>query len=326
MPQKRFKNIFANNEGLPILDSMKNIAVFFKQPGAKDYPFTKEEYWNSYHELDEVIRKLGSEFYVVRHQDTYVGNGLFSHSWRFKDGELVEFGPVNIDVLYDKGEFQTDNTIPILNGREINEICTDKYKTYELFGAYCPETLQVHSNDEFLQALKSIPGEKKVIKPVDDEEGNGVFIGDDAYIKKCPYEFPLLVQEFLDSTKGIPGIIDGIHDFRVAILNGEIVYAFVRTPPEGSLLANIALGGKMIILEASEIPDSIMEVVNGVDSHMKQYGIRFYGIDVAFTPRGPKIIELNSRLGLHENSRHSVFVLFKQKLAELLVNLDTHGS
>ena len=299
---------------------MKKIVVFFKQPGAKDYPFNKQEYWNAYQELEKEIQLLGAEFYVVRSQGTYLGNGRFAQSWKFEDGDLVESGEVIADIIYDKGEFVSDDTVDVLNSHFINDICTNKWRTYELFPSFCPKTVLVHSEEEFLEELPNLNGDKKVIKPLDDEEGNGVFIGDDDYIKKSPREFPLLVQEFLDSSDGIPGIVEGIHDLRVAIMSGEILFSFVRTPPEGELLANVARGGNLFVLKPEEIPQEAMDLVYAIDKSFKEYKNRFYGVDIAFTPDGPKIIELNSRLGLQENERHEVFVSMKKALAKLLVS------
>jgi len=297
---------------------MKKIAVFFKQPGAKDYPLNSQEYWNSYLQLNEEILKNGGEFFIVRDNKTYLGNGKFSQSWQFKDGDLIETGEITVDKVYDKGEFETDNKVDVLNNEFINEVCTDKWKTYNLFKDLCPQTFLAHNEDEFLQALDQLSGDRKVIKPLDEEEGNGVFIGNDDYLKGCEYSFPLLIQEFLDTGDGVPGIHKGIHDFRVAIMNGKILYSFLRTPPEGELLANVSRGGSMKIFTEKEIPEAILQVIPRIENVFKPHGDYFFGIDFGFVNGVPKIIELNSRLGLQENSRHEVFKNLKSELAKLL--------
>ncbi|NEQ59536.1 MAG: ATP-grasp domain-containing protein [Moorea sp. SIO4A1] len=300
---------------------MKTVAVFFDEAGTFAYPFTKKKYIRHIAQLGEAIEACGANFRVVRHQSSYLGSGEFAQSWELRDGEVIETGPVKADVIFDKGLFSSDGTIPVLNCQEINEICTNKYKTFQLFSDYSPQTYLVNSQEEFLDALLNIPGQYKVVKPLDGLEARNVHIGDDEFLKKqdCPY--PFLVQEFLDSRSGIPGIVNGVHDFRVALLNGEIVHSIVRTPASGKLVASVTEGGEMRVVEIELIPSTVLDLVEQIEKHMVQYGTRFYGIDLALVNGQPKIIELNSRVSIWDNQQHQVFASTKRKLAEVLVSL-----
>ncbi|NEO74592.1 ATP-grasp domain-containing protein [Moorena sp. SIO3H5] len=300
---------------------MKTVAVFFDEAGTFAYPFTKKKYIRHIAQLGEAIEACGANFRVVRHQSSYLGSGEFSQSWELRDGQVIETGPVKADVIFDKGLFSSDGTIPVLNCQEINEICTNKYKTFQLFSDYSPQSYLVNTQEEFFEALDKIPGQYKVVKPLDGLEGRNVHIGDNDFLKKqdCPY--PLLVQEFIDSRSGIPGIVNGVHDFRVALLNGEIVHAIVRTPPSGELVASVTQGGEMFVVEIELIPSTVFELVEHIEKHMVQYGNRFYGIDLAIVDGQPKIIELNSRVSIWDNQQHEVFASTKRKLAEVLVAL-----
>lgn len=300
---------------------MKKIAVFFAQEGAMDYPFTKQEYWESYKEFDTDIRALGGEFFIVRGNSSYAGNGHFANSWQFEDGKLTEMGPVTVDVIYDKGVFVTDGAIPVLNSQYINDICTDKWRTFETFPESCPKTVLVQTEEDFSAALETVPGDRKVVKPLDQEEGNGVFIGTTEYLLTCPHEFPVLVQEFLDSTCGIEGIVEGIHDFGILIMDGEILLSVVRTPPPGELLTNVARGGQFVVVPKEKIPAEALKIAEKVEKDFASHGHRFYRVDVAQTPTGFKIIELNSRPGLLRKSHGDLFVQLHRKLAELLMKL-----
>lgn len=295
---------------------MKKIAVFFKHPNAEDYPFTKEEYRESYQELDRKIRDNGGEFFIVRDNDTYLGNGQFSKSWQFKNGELIETGKIKVDKIYDKGGFKNDNNVSVLNEKLVDDVCTDKWKTYKLFKKFCPKTIKVENEKEFLKALKKISGNKKVIKPVDNAEGHGVFIGNDEYLKKVGHEFPMLVQEFLDTSEGIPGVYKGIHDLRLVFINGEIIYSFYRTPPEGSLLANVAQGGSLTIISKEKIPEETFKIAKTIQKKFKNNYC--FGVDVGFVKGKPKIIELNSQVALFSPKRGKEFAIFMEKLAKIL--------
>lgn len=304
---------------------MKKVAVYFSAKGAMDYPFTSEGYLRTYFKLSEKIQEKGGEFYIVRGEDTYLGNGKFSQSWQFINGELVESGEVKVDMIYDKGTdpkhfLVLEEDFPVLNPKYINDVCTDKYKTYEIFGELCPKTFQVKNEEELQRALINIPSEKKVIKPIDSEEGKGVFIGSEQYIlHECPHDFPLLAQEFLDSSSGIPGLVEGLHDFRIVMVNGEIVFSFLRTPPEGQYKANVAQGGGLKFIYSDHIPEIFVNIAKKVDEHFANYPKRFLGVDFALTQSGPKIIELNSRVGLPYKNPPEELEKFLDKLAELLL-------
>jgi len=297
---------------------MKKIAVFFKDLEAMGPPFDKPEYWETYQELDAEIKKSGGQFFIVRHNSTYLGNGEFSKSWQFKNGELVETGSVKIDYIYDKGKFKHDDKVKVLNNRYVNEVCTDKYKTYQLFKDFCPHTFLVNSEREFDEALVNLEGDKKVIKPVDEGAGKGVFIGNNQYLKECEYSFPLLVQEFLDTSDGIPGIYKGIHDLRVVFLNGEIIYSYYRTPPEGELLANVAQGGSLAFIPNKEIPKSVLEITELIKQNFKNDYC--FSVDVGFVKGIPKIIELNSMVGLLSPKRGAGLGKFIKKLTQVLMS------
>jgi glutathione synthase/RimK-type ligase-like ATP-grasp enzyme len=190
---------------------------------------------------------------------------------------------------------------------------------YHLFKEYCPLTFLANSREELLSNLAQVQTELVVVKPVDGEEGRGVYIDSPEKIKELALEYPLLVQEFIDSSVGIEGIVEGLHDLRVALINGEPFYSYYRTPPQGSYLANVARGGSFAMIEPARLPKSILEAVKEIDQKLAEVGDRFYGIDFAMTKTGPKIIEMNSRLGLLPNRDNDIFKALKNTLAEIFL-------
>ncbi len=301
---------------------MTTVAVFFQEAGALAYPLNKQKYIRHISQLGSAIEELGANFCVVRHQSSYLGAGKFDQSWQLINEQVIETGAIKADVVFDKGLFVGDGKIPVLNCQEINDICTNKYKTFELLPKYSPQTFLAADAAELDVALGEISGDYKVVKPLDGLEARNVHIGENQYLKQQDYVYPLLVQEFIDSRGGIPGIIDGIHDFRVAILNGEIVHSIVRTPGPGKLVASVTQGGIMQVVEnLDSLPQATWELIEYVEQKMAIYGHRFYGIDMAFVNGEPKIIELNSRVSIWDNKQHEVFAITKRKLAQFLVSL-----
>ncbi len=303
----------------------KNIAIFFRLPGVMDHPFDKPEYIESYSELAAEIEKLGGVPYFVRTQSSYLGNGKFSNSWQMRDRQLIETGPITANAIFNKGRFQTDNTVPVFNNPEITKICTDKWYMYEQLKEFCPPTWYVENLADLTAALPKLTTQKAVFKPLTGSEGVGVKIEDKTFFEDSTLQlhFPGVVSEFLDTSVGVPGIVDGHHDLRTAIFDGEILYSYYRTPPTGSLLANVSQGGRFEMLDPSRLPADVVSISKLIDAQLAHIKHRFYSVDYGYTKDGPRIIEMNSELGLLPNSDHPAFRILKHKIASVLLELSS---
>ena len=300
---------------------MKRIVVFFEQPGAWGYPFNKPEYFNSHCQLSRRIGALGGTYVIARDQQTYQGSGRFSQSWQIRNGDLIETGPVQSDVIYDKGDIQAGGFRPVFNGPDVTLLCRNKWQSHMLLEDLSPESYLAQNRSELEDALASLDGELKVIKPVDGYEGIGVHIATGSKLLEADVTYPVIVQTFLDTSAGIAGIVDGPHDFRITYLNGKPVVALVRTPPPGGLMAGVAFGGELFVVDMEKVPAAFLDVAQEVDNRMKRYGPRFFTVDMALSPLGVKIIEINSRVGLQEDARHPAFGTLKEELAQALMAL-----
>jgi len=102
-------------------------------------------------------------------------------------------------------------------------------------------------------------------------------------------------------------------------MGGEVVNAMVRTPPKGTLIANLKLGGSLKIVDISDLPQSALRIAEEVDLIFKDYPKRVYSVDMAYEGNDPYLIELNSRPGLWSQSRGKAAIKFQEKLATLLL-------
>ena len=299
---------------------MKSPTVFFDEPGFNDYPFNGEEYKTAYYELGELIAKRGGALFIARDQKTFLGYNNFSHGWKFSDGEFRECGAFEATMIYDKGYFKTDGHSNVLNDRALDDVCTDKWKTTQLFPSISPRTFLVHKTGELQAAAQQLGGLRIVAKPVDGQEGKGVMIGSAEEILPHVTAFPYLLQEFLDTSGGIPGIVEGIHDFRIIAVSGEPVVAYVRTPPPGQLRANVAKGGKEIPVPVAQIPAGALTLFTTVDAEFQKYPNRVYSADMGLHRDGRwMIIELNSKPGLTPMRMGPEYVRFLHLLADTLM-------
>lgn len=300
-----------------------DIAVFFDAPGFDDYPFTKKEYRKSYHDLGAAIEQRGEKFSIVRSQESYKGRSCFQGQWEYSGGTFRrKEGIFRFNRIYNKGHFTDDAGIDLINEPALDEICTNKWRTYQMFKTHCPRTELIEDPGRLSDAISHFAGGTRLVaKPRDGEEGRGIVIGTPEEIRHATLDFPLVLQEFLDTSAGIPGINVRTHDFRINIVNGNIILAFCRTPPPGGLLANVAQGGSIVPVPLVSIPIGALRVAEEVDAVLKRFSRRLYSIDMACLPDGSwRIIELNAKPALFGRERGEDFARFQDAIADLLTS------
>ena len=287
-----------------------------------EYAVENPKYLLPYKQLQDEIENVGGQMLHVAGQESHLGNGVFTEAFLLDEHGFVEsYGVTKFDVVFNKSNFISDGSVPVFNDPFVDQICIDKYKTYELFGQYSPKTFLINDQQELLQKINDIKTSMVVIKPLCGSEGRGVFIGPKESLELESIAYPSILQDFMDTSCGIPGVVDGYHDFRVAIYDGELLYSYVRTPPKEKFTANVAQGGTFRMIAISDIPDEIRALVEKIDQKFSHIESRFYGVDVGMTKDGPKIIELNSKLGILPNQDDPVFLDLKKRLAQTFKKL-----
>ena len=151
--------------------------------------------------------------------------------------------------------------------------------------------------------FSEIKTEKIVLKPRDGNSGKEVFIGSKEEIIKMKLNQTndYIIQEFIDTSFGFKSIgVKGIHDFRVTIINGEIVDSYVRRPQTG-LISNTSLGGIIVPVPKRKISQSVLDIIRYVDNKFKAFKPRVYSIDMMQDPNGRiYLTELNSKPGVDD--------------------------
>lgn len=278
---------------------MKRIAVFFDAPGFDDYPFDDPEFRQNYHDIAAGLAERGVQFCVARSRDAYLGGTRFSRGWVFSNGAFEPSdGELTADLIWNKEHFVGDAGIRILNDPAFETLCNDKWRTYTLFPTISPRTDFAKTREELREILAGRTVEKVVIKPYDGERGLGIYIGPPSNAPIDTLSVPCIVQEFIDTSAGIPDLVEGHHDFRVIMIGNRVGAAYIRTPPTGSLVANVAQGGKEIPVPLDRIPADALALCKTVDTALQLYPDRCYSTDIGRETSGRwLIIELNAKPG-----------------------------
>jgi len=227
---------------------------------------------------------------------------------------------LKMDLIYDKTggtKFPPPNEpdLRIVDSREFKVFCWDKWAVYQKIGEYMPQTFWVGNKENLAKVLLKIKTDWVVLKPYNGLKGIGIFIGPKE--KASGFEFlknypKYIAQEFVDTSGGIPGIVNGLHDLRVVVINGKIVWSHVRTPPPGSFEANVARGGKIKEVACSKLPDSIKKITRRIaKTFYKEFDNPVFSLDFGMEEKGPLIFEINDQIG---------FPLWRMKARDTFLN------
>jgi glutathione synthase/RimK-type ligase-like ATP-grasp enzyme len=287
---------------------MKTVAIYCVSLRLGGDNFESYDRWEAYSDLALLLQQQGLNVYFVSGQRTYQGNGWFSEGYTLTRGrkvaprKMTKVTPIHADIVFDRGDF-AGTDVPMINPKEIYDLAADKTLMYETFSEYQPFSATCNNRQELEAALRHIQTDLAVVKVPAGEGGKGVFIGTkQEVLAKVPTDtYPLLAQEFMDTSMGIPGIVGGIHDLRIEIGGGEVWGSYVRTPKAGEYRANLSQGGTIHYLTPETTPQGAVELAKAIDSRFEGQP-RFYSLDFANTTNGWKLIELNSRLGIGPGS------------------------
>ena len=288
------------------------------------YPFNDKYHWDAYFDLLLALKARGVEAFFATNNSSYKGAGVFSEAFtseqKVKLSELTKVCDVKADLVFEKGGFSGKDVL-VLNPEYVHKITASKSETYTHFAKYQPMSIVVHDAAELDQAFEAIAGDLIVVKEPESNGGRAVQIGSREAVKLALSSvYPLIVQEFIDTSVGVAGLVDGIHDIRVKIGGGKIFGGMVRQPAPGEYRANLAQGGSARHLAPEEIPADVSALALEIDCFFEKYP-RYYAIDFANTLTGWKLIELNSKPGLAPVSISEPAKRVTEELADYLIHI-----
>jgi glutathione synthase/RimK-type ligase-like ATP-grasp enzyme len=315
----------------------KVMILFGKSNWKKAKPFSNKDYMYSYEYFYEICKKENIQMYRASYEWYDYKKNIFKHAWIFEGagGKWKRVDNIKPDLIYDKTKSRAEvyfkkelmgEHYSFINDLNFTKLIDDKFTTSLIFPTWSKKSWLINNNSELEENLKNIKSKKVVAKPLSDSGGNGVFIFDKKQNGNFPkISSPYLLQEFIDSSRGVPGISQKMHDLRLVFVNNKLIYSYIREPQEGSFLANLAQGGTLKIVPTNKLPKSIRPIIKFANETLETFNPRIYSIDFMFDEKKrPWIVELNSMPGLFftpEEKSHmlkmyeELLATFKNKLA-----------
>jgi len=260
-----------------------------------------------YLRLLELCQAEGWKVYILTRK-TYKGGNGFDGAWLFKNGKFVRVEEtVRLDLVFDwVGNLlfppKNEKSLKVVNIRKFKELTCNKWEAYLKLSSYMPKTYWVGNLKNAAKLVSKITTDNVVLKPYDGLRGKGIFIGLKEDLKNFSPEKEgkkYILQEFIDTSNGVPNITSGRHDLRIVVVNGKAVWCHVRVPAEGSLLANAAQGGSLTEVDYSKVPESVKKIVKIISKiFYKEYDNPIFSLDFGIDKDGnPKIFEINDQIG-----------------------------
>lgn len=174
---------------------------------------------------------------------------------------------------------------PILNRLDALLAAQDKFRTSLLLARAAlatPEVIVIQRADEAEGALRTLG--TAVAKPMWGSLGDGIeLLHDDAAGRRRAAELleeraALYLQRYVDH---------GGRDVRAFVVGGRVEAAMERIAPPGEFRTNVSIGAEPRAIELS--PETEALAVRAA----RALGLEWAGVDLAFGPDGPTVIEVN---------------------------------
>lgn len=264
-----------------------------------------------FHSADRALQETAKRerISVVRvfFEDWSPATGVFEASYVLsdeKEGAWVrQDRSVRPTLIWDRSSFHhvrfhekmsLHTKIPLVNNPHLSWMCAKKVFLSLFLADDTPQTYLVARQAKLAAAVRSIESEEVVIKPNEGSAGEGVWIGPKDEAAQYRMHGPVLVQALIDTTAGIAGIVDGVHDLRLMYVGDRLVDSYVRTPAIGKRTSNLAQGGSMIQVPLERVPSSAMRVAQRFLDQLDAFPIRCLSIDFLFDrAQKPWIVECN---------------------------------
>ena len=163
------------------------------------------------------------------------------------------------------------------------------------FPEVCAPMKICKSEEDILEFSQQFP---IVLKPFRDYGGRGIVKVDGEKVWERKNKISL--QDFFQKMKNTKVEYLGVKflknvskgDKRIVVVNGRIIGASLRLPPEDSWICNVSMGGSSTF---AEVDAEEIKIVNRINPTLEKLGIVMYGVDTLVDDDGKRILsEINT--------------------------------
>lgn len=261
----------------------------------------KNKHLYSHQRLIEAGTERGHNIRIVNTAHCYMNVASENPDIHCRDGEVLE----NIDAVIPRigasithygcavvRQFESIGTYCINTSIAITR-SRDKLRSLQLLsrkGIGMPVTGFANSPKDIDDLIKMVGGAPLVIKLLEGTQGVGVVLAETRKAAESVIQAffglkaNIIVQEYIKEAGGA--------DIRCLVLGDKVVAAMKRQAPPGEFRSNIHRGGSAELIRITK-----EERKMAVEA-AKAIGLKFAGVDLLRSERGPLIMEVNSSPGL----------------------------
>jgi len=264
------------------------------------------EYW---HELG---LKHGVEMFRGSIKWYDMKKNVFRKAWAYRDKKWIKIRKsIKPDMLFDKikgvrdyalfdFKMEISKKVKIFNHPLFRTMFDNKLSQYLILEEFMPKSFLAIDRKSLKEAIGNISSKKVVLKPPYGSGGFGIKIVNKKQALKSKTDFPVFVQQFIKSEKGIPGFSkkDEIADLRMIYINHKLAYSLSRIAKKGSLFTNFHQGATAVLVPERSIPISARKIAKKIINKLSIFRDTNYSLDFIFTNSGkPILVEMNTTPG-----------------------------
>jgi len=294
------------------MQTKKIVVIYSGDDWNKEIPIASDSTRTSFQDWHEKGLQNNIEFYRASIQWFDEKNLSFSKAWAYRNNKWIKVtSPIKPDMIFDKvagshdyalfdWKMKLTQNIKVFNHPLFRTIADNKLSQYLILGEFMPQSFLATNEVELQSVAKKIQSEKIVIKPIYGSGGAGIIIDEKEKALTMPIVYPVFVQEFIVSQKGIPGFSekDEVSDLRLIFMNHKLVYALSRIAKKGSLFTNFHQGATAVLVPEKFIPANVTNVAEKIIAKLSVFPEANYSLDFIFTNSGkPLLVEMNTTPG-----------------------------
>lgn len=266
----------------------------------------------SFEDWHERGLRHGVEMYRASLKWYDVKKNIFKKTWAYRNKKWIKIRkPIKPDMIFDKVmgkrnyqlfdyKMEISKKTKLFNNPLFRISVDNKLAQYLLMKEFMPKSYLATNKKELIKALPKIKTDKVVIKPLHGSGGFGIVIDKKNKVLNKRFVYPVLVQEFIKSERGIPGFSkkNEVADLRMIFMNHRLIYALSRIAKKGSLFTNFHQGATAVLVPKKYIPQKTIKMANSILNKLKIFSEANYSLDFIFTNSGkPLLVEMNTTPG-----------------------------